>query len=303
MQLNRGEEILPNYWTEEKIKKYLDEEKGKGEKGSYKSWLTIDDMPKNFKGELVLTSAYWFSNDIRTVNLIGNLDVATFYAMQWNKNIIDIREYYPLERTETMQIANELKISHQKDKTTKIPTVMVSNFLVTYKKEGAQLQQAIITGWSEQSASKRFVNQLRIYEKYWSSKGVEVKLITENDINWTAARNYNKLAHMRTANHYILTQEECNFTVNQLSFYQKNCPTITISEFARTISNELSLTPGQIQCALDFLIANCAIEFSYTTEEYTYDLQINKLNIKHTKFKVGTVLRPPRAFEDTIITF
>ena len=296
------EEEFPYYWTEEKINKYIELGRGSGERGEYKSWLTTDDISPNFKEAAQITSCDWIIDDVRSVHLIGTLDIGFFHEMKWERDIVDIREYYPLDSARTLQIAKELKIAHNKDKITKIPIFMVSNFLVTYEKQGKQYSEAIITSWSDKVSSKRFQNQLKIFKKYWSEKGVEVRLITENDINWTAARNHSKLFHMKTANHYILDQEECEVTVNKLNLYQKKYPTMTISEFTKEVAEDVFLTPGQILCALEFLIANRVIEFQYTVEEYNYNLPINKLNIKHTEFKVEAVLRPPRVFKDKILT-
>ncbi|MCM3443278.1 MULTISPECIES: TnsA endonuclease N-terminal domain-containing protein [Metabacillus] len=287
-------------WTESKISRRIEEGHGQGEKDGYKSWLTSDGLPENFK-ESSLFGRGWTLN--RGIRRLGELDQGYFNVIDWESNYIDLREYFPLNRERTLQIAKELKITHIKDKSTKTPIVMTVNFLITYLENGVEKQKAIITGWSDKVNSKRFKNQMKIQEIYWNEKGVEVQLITEKDINWTLAKNYYRLSHDKYASHYIISEESCKNTINTLEKYKQTYPNVSLTEFAKLASvEEAEENPGTILFYLQFLITNNVIEFPIEDIPFEYHNPISLLDIKTKCFTIEVIHEVPSVFPDNVLT-
>ncbi|MGN7300625.1 hypothetical protein [Ferdinandcohnia sp. SAFN-114] len=59
---------------------------------------------------------------------MSNLERSYFYYLEWATNVIDIREQFPLERQETLEISTELNIPHPIDEDTKTPIVLTPIF-------------------------------------------------------------------------------------------------------------------------------------------------------------------------------
>ena len=123
--------------SEDKINRYIKEGRGSGTKENYKPWIKIQDVSS--KGR---------SNRIKGIktnrihHFLSDLETKCFYILEWDDNVVDIREQYPLiDRETAMKIANEKNIRYPIDYKTRTPVVMTTDFLVTKYENGILINE------------------------------------------------------------------------------------------------------------------------------------------------------------------
>ena len=113
-----------------KTDKYrLIEGRGTGRLHHYKPWLKIHELPN------IGRSHRPFGIKTRRIHqLLSDNEYYYFLMAEWSRNIIDIREQYPLlPLEETIYIANELGYKHSFDKFRSENVVMTTDFILTIK--------------------------------------------------------------------------------------------------------------------------------------------------------------------------
>ena len=124
-------------WTEVKIAKYIKEGHGQGEFATYKPWLTIQDVPSRGR---VHRAMGWKTE--RQHHFLSDKEYNYFCILDWANDVIDIREQFPLDREETVRIAEEIGIDHSVDPKTNTPIVMTTDFLVTVREGNTIINKA-----------------------------------------------------------------------------------------------------------------------------------------------------------------
>jgi hypothetical protein len=116
-------------WSENKIKEFQAEGRGKGSLASYLPWVQVSDFSSLGNSRRV------FSNKTgRVHHLMSDVEWQFFLLLEFSPDITDIREQYPLPREETLGIAAQLGIRHPTYPGTAVPTVMTCDFLAIRKK-------------------------------------------------------------------------------------------------------------------------------------------------------------------------
>jgi len=87
--------------------RWLKDGRGSGSGAEYSPWLTVRDVPS--KGRVHRVQGHLTP---RTHHLLSALELSTFLLLEWNPLVTDIREQYPLNVEETLEIAKELGIRH-----------------------------------------------------------------------------------------------------------------------------------------------------------------------------------------------
>lgn len=113
-------------WTEDHIERKTKEGCGKGSLGNYKPWLTVQEVSSSG----VSNRAASFKTD-RAYQFLSKIEFDVFLALEWQEDVLDIREQYPLDRALTMTMAQKLGISHPFYPGTHVKTVMTVDFMVT----------------------------------------------------------------------------------------------------------------------------------------------------------------------------
>ncbi|VTX67395.1 Transposon Tn7 transposition protein TnsA [Acinetobacter junii] len=90
-----------------KIQKWIKEGRGQGFGNSYKPWLTIRDVSSEGRSHRVFGH-----KSQRTHHLLSDLELSTFLLLEWHSTTIDIREQYPLDLEQTLEIAKTIRIPH-----------------------------------------------------------------------------------------------------------------------------------------------------------------------------------------------
>ena len=144
-------------WTEKKIASMQAEGYGSGTGADYKPWLDV--IATNSIGR---TSRLWSPKTGRTHELLSDVEKKLFLALEWQRDITDIREQYPFDRDLTQEVARSLGIRHPAYPGTNVPTVMTVDFMVTRIRDGQTLHEAYNAKRTEEAEDARSLEKLEI---------------------------------------------------------------------------------------------------------------------------------------------
>ena len=165
-------------WDYQHYLRYLKEGRGQGVGENYKPWIFIHDFPS--RG---ISARIPGRKTGRVHHLLSKNEEFFFYILDADPDVLDIREQFPLRLSETMEIARKLNIRHPWKND--FPFVMTTDFLIT-RNDG--LHARTVKG-SDELDNPRVIEKFSIEHAYWSSKGVDWKIVTEKQINRDRALN------------------------------------------------------------------------------------------------------------------
>ncbi len=183
----------PKQFDAKLLKRYLKEERGKGEGALYNPWIHIYDLPSDGLSSIV---PGW-KTEGRDHHLLSNMELRFFYLSSWARKVIDIREQFPLlsfdskrpPLEETLTIAAERKIKHPQDNETKHPVVLTTDFLLTLEIDGKRVYHARTIKKVQDLANKRVIEKFEIERRYWQAHGVDWGIVTERDMPAVVVNN------------------------------------------------------------------------------------------------------------------
>jgi hypothetical protein len=169
-------------WTEGRIKRYQKEGRGSGSGASYKPWLTIEDVPS-----LGRVHRIPLERTGRTHHLLSDIEYYAFLNSAFDNAVVDIREQFPLDRSETRAIAAALEVKHPRH--SGIPIVMTTDILETRVNSGTILHRAIAVKPREELGDARVVEKLEIERIYWQRRNVSWLIRSDLDLRTTRSFN------------------------------------------------------------------------------------------------------------------
>ncbi|WP_409346944.1 TnsA endonuclease C-terminal domain-containing protein [Paenibacillus sp. MBLB4367] len=161
--------------------------RGQGVGSGYKPWTTVRDgftlgFSHRVKG--------WKTR--RLHHFLSNLELSFFYLLEWSEKVMDIREKYPLLPIDnTVDVARRFQLTHPFDNKTGEPVVLTTDFLVEIKLDHGTKLIAFSVKYEKSKTSSKVRTFLE--RTYWHEKGIEFRVITENDIPRTSMRNIERL--------------------------------------------------------------------------------------------------------------
>ena len=186
-------------WSESTYKRYLSEGRGKGTGADYKPWLTIHSFAS--KGTV---SRILGRKTGRIHHLLSRNEEYYFLLLDFSPDVSDIREQFPLDLSITLDISRRMNIRHPRYPGCTYPAVMTTDFLIT----GTNGLCARTVKLKEELDNKRTVEKFLIEREYWKQKGVDWKIVTEDQINREKAMNLKWLSSGPAASQ-IVPDEEC----------------------------------------------------------------------------------------------
>lgn len=157
---------------------------GSGYGSDYKPWLTV----RSFGSRGMAHRVFGYKTG-RIHHLHSNHELGCFLLLEWNNEVIDIREQFPLfPVSETQIIAEELGYRHpiqrfkRKGKLKQQPAVLTSDFRVTLSDWGATPELIISVKPSAELEKRRVLEKLEIERSYWQRRSVEWQLVTEQEL-------------------------------------------------------------------------------------------------------------------------
>lgn len=237
---------------ENSIRRNIKDGRGQGRGSEYNPWLHIQDVPS--KG-LVTRIKGWKTE--RVHHLLSQQELRYFYVLEWSPGVTDIREQYPLlPREETLEIASRLDIRHPTDPATKQPVVMTTDFLVTVRLGDSEGDQARTVKSEKDLLSKRVLEKLEIERRYWESRGVDWKIVTEKQIPVTLANNIQWLHQYRILEDFAtLSAAEAEQVISVLTKHIRTGGAVPLRSITLQTDNRLGLEPGTSLSLVRHLLA------------------------------------------------
>jgi hypothetical protein len=238
--------------TETSIKRKIKEGRGVGRLASYKPWLHIQDVPS-----LGLSSRIKGWKTQRVHHFLSILELSYFYILEWSRNVIDIREQYPLlPCEETIAIARSCGIRHPVHPRTKYPIVMTTDFVNTVRYGHTVFDEPRTVKYKADLLQQRTLEKLEIERRYWQARKKTLKIITEDSVSKPVAKNVEWFhSYLQLQNLYGLDPLTlsllCSIVVNALREQTAPLRDITIQ-----LDDQLGLEPGTGLLIVRHLLAN-----------------------------------------------
>ncbi len=237
--------------TKASIQRRIQEGRGTGRLSRYSPWLHIQDVPSR---GLVTRIKGWKSD--RVHHLLSLLELRCLYVLDWDPQVVDVREQFPLlPIEETQAIAADLGIKHPKDPRTRHPIVMTTDFVATFLVNGTSVDRAFCVKYAADLESERTRQKLEIERHYWKARNIERKIVTEHDLSKVLARN------IEWIHSYRVLEEFCQLPH---SYAMKVMETLTtavgrtrspLRVLASETDRRMRLEPGASLALIRYLIA------------------------------------------------
>jgi hypothetical protein len=131
----------------------------------------------------------------RIHHLLSDLEFKHFLMLEFNEQVIDIREQYPLFPLDNlMGIADALSVDYPNYVGTSTPYVLTTDLLATYLDcDGKRRLHARSVKYASDLADQRTREKLEIERVYWKIQGETWDIATEGSINNILFKNLNWL--------------------------------------------------------------------------------------------------------------
>lgn len=220
--------------------------RGQGEFKDYVSWLTVRDVKSP-----VGCSRIWSRKLQRVINVLSFGEAIAFYILEWQNEVADVREQFPLDPANTRDICKEMRLIHPGIGGRDI--VMTTDFLVTYKKGDHLYYKAIQVKDSKQTImDPRTNSKLQIERKYWERKGIPFAIWLSSDFSPILKSNFKLISGTRNILTEI-TDDDRNAISELMKEITATAPELPYSECSEII--ELHGYPLRINDCLRMLVA------------------------------------------------
>ncbi|TMX09886.1 heteromeric transposase endonuclease subunit TnsA [Aeromonas salmonicida subsp. achromogenes] len=232
--------------TEKQITKRIKEGRGAGRLSHYRPWLYVNEVPSEGR------SQRFFSHLTgRIHHVLSDLEFAVFLLLDHNSAITDIREQFPLNREDTLNISKEGQLWHPSQGGVNL--VMSSDFLVNSSFK-TQSKFAIQAKYSNALKDPRTVEKLEIERRYWQLKKIPWFLVTEKEIDKVVVSNIDWLHGVKGYFDEIITDDLMLLFQNMKAYFEHypNRKVIDIcKEYDKAYGQELgdSLFDLRLMCA------------------------------------------------------
>jgi len=166
-------------FTAKVLRRWQKQGRGQGILEDYLPWLTIRDV----KSHGLRTRIFGVTVP-RIHHLMSKNELRLFLHLEFRKDILDIREQFPLfPHEETLAIARELKVVHPRDPISKFPIVMTTDLLVTVLRGDTVAYEAWCVKPVEHLKDERVLEKLEIERQYWMRRDVPWFLFTDQEFS------------------------------------------------------------------------------------------------------------------------
>jgi len=190
--------------TYQDVARWISQGHGQGVGASYSPFFKVRDVPSKgrsriFRGLKVARNHHYVSDNEYLCHLL----------VEFSHNVIDIREQFALlPWRETQEIAKEVGYRHPTYPASSTPTVITSDLVVTYLKNGREqifvisVKRNLKIRWNDDGTlniseslssreEERTIEKLSIEKHYWDKLGIPWFLATRENIPLCRAKNIN----------------------------------------------------------------------------------------------------------------
>ncbi|MEI6558405.1 MAG: TnsA endonuclease N-terminal domain-containing protein [Rhodospirillaceae bacterium] len=167
-------------FDEDKIALFHKEGRGQGRGPDYKPWLTVQDVSSQGRVHRLRGMKTG-----RQHHLLSDIEWRHFLLFDWAHDVEDIREQFPLDRTVTRRIADEMCVMHPTESKTRVQLVMTTDLVVDVIRGDRLVTLARTIKPSTELAKSRILEKLEIERRYWIEQGIDWGIMTEKEIPMT----------------------------------------------------------------------------------------------------------------------
>jgi hypothetical protein len=229
---------------------------GSGRGPDYKPWLTVRSFGSRGMAHRVLGHKTG-----RIHHFHSNHELGCFLLLEWNDNVTDIREQFPLHPvSETRRIAGHLGYRHPvqrwkwKGKWKQQPAVQTSDFRVTFSDKSPVAEMIISVKPSAELEKRRVLEKLQIERTYWERRSVEWQLVTEQELPQVMIDNLNLILPFRELDSTEVPEGNSESLSDELYRYVERSNR-SLKAACREFEQELSLQAGTGLCLVWHAIA------------------------------------------------
>lgn len=238
-------------FDEAKIERFRKEGRGQRTGFFYKPWLTVNDVPSHGRAQRL--------RGIRTNrihHLLSDGERNAFLIFDHFSNVTDIREQFPLDNEETQAIAEDAGIRHPVDRTSRVPLVQTTDFLIDLERNGRSVTVARAVKPALKLGEPRVVEKLELERRYWAARNVDWGVITEKEIPTALLRNLELLSNshdidQRAQPHEGYFRDKLGVLITEL----ERTPCATLRDFSRDMDARLGMEAGSTLLLLHHLLA------------------------------------------------
>ncbi|XOB66223.1 TnsA endonuclease N-terminal domain-containing protein [Deferribacteres bacterium DY0037] len=167
-------------FDEKTIQKRINQKYGQGEYENYKPWLTVRDVSSS-KSRSNRPFGWKAKRDH---HLLSDLEYYYFLYLEWSDVVSDIREQYPLNREESIDIAKSVGLKHPYIYDTY--QVMTTDFFILLE-DGRYIARTVKE--AKELEDRRVIEKFEIERLYWETKDVDWGIVTRGEIDKALVRN------------------------------------------------------------------------------------------------------------------
>ena len=171
-------------WNEEKLKRYLAEERGSGEGSNYKPWLTIQSMPSDGRASRMLGIKTG-----RVHHFFSDTQRKYFLTLDWfDETVVDIREHYPL--LDLTKVVDDYDLDLRKYQDENEHYVLTTTFLISKRMPNGEIVEfARSIKYASNLDKKSTLESLEVQRRYFEKKGIDFGIVTNKDLNMVQVKN------------------------------------------------------------------------------------------------------------------
>jgi len=173
-------------WTKEKYERFIKDGRGKGELSDYKPWLNVQTTPSLGKVSRLYS---WKTGRIH--ELLSDIQTRYFYLLEWESNVTDIREHWPLlDIDEVLTNSIDLDIDKYSALAREVPYILTTTFLISQKDEkGNERYIARNIKASSELEKKSTIERLEIIRRYFEKRNIDFGIVTQKEIPIAKCKN------------------------------------------------------------------------------------------------------------------
>lgn len=231
---------------EQRIARFIKEGRGNGEGQQYKPWLYIQDVPSQGR-----SSRPHSHKTKREHHFLSDMECNTFFLYHWNDEVTDIREQYPLDRSTTQHIANEMGVLHPADPKTKCDIVMTTDLLITTNT--GLLARSVKPS---ESITNRVLEKMEIEKRYWALKNVDWGIITEKELPKIRVNNIRWAYEMHSLDRLDVPYPNYwNDRCDEFMKFITRSKNISIKDVINQLDISFQFAPGEVLTLIRHLIS------------------------------------------------
>jgi TnsA endonuclease N terminal len=170
--------------TEAIMKNRQSEGRGRGDGATYKPWIYVHDVPSTGRSSRIF-------NGERIMHTLSDWETTAVRQFQWDPDVLDIKEQYPLPLEVTQRIAREMKVRHPCDSKSRVDIPITTDLVITRRiknaavllarsiKEKAAVEYHASLTRPQLVRVGRTIQKLEIERRYWEEINVSWMLLTE----------------------------------------------------------------------------------------------------------------------------